>query len=671
MARFPRFKKRTFVIAAGIVFLSLIAAGFLFHILPEPDTLGNYIEVKATPANIQPFGSASAPLALQMNRPLIADYAGEPDTDYSPLTIRFFDMSRGTPGAWQWDFGDGTSSTDRHPVHEYRQPGIYNVTLIVTRDDGSRRVAVHEDILGITKPAGQTVHVDTLRQGFLKKGSSITFLSGNGNSFCTMNGINQQIPEGLFAKLRVNTDDAGMISIRQGNLLRFDFSDATLFVDGIQAAQGLSGDCILPSSRYLHANLTYAVIPTEGTVRQLVVGGKVIRADADNSEIVIVHDSSDKNADLTLVTYPAYFEGSAITFSLQPSVIATFTISPAEGNAPLNVSFRDESAGSPTSWAWDFGDGTRSGEQHPVHRYLSPGSYTVSLTVRNGDRTDTLTKPNAVVALPERLGANFTAFPLNGPVPLKVKFTDKSGGSPWQWSWGVMTNGSSGTVSSTTGGLFPVLHDQNPVMTFTEPGVYSVWLAVSTVYGTSEVVMPRYITVIDPYRIPDKGILIQTGKKGYITKDSCIQFTVSEAPATIGMNGGYRDLPKGALVRIEARSDQQGEIYMDKGQLLKFAFPDMALYIDGDLVAVGKIESIYVPHMTGFETALVYYLTPASAYTKVDMSGYNVLGDLDTAWIRVENLGMDSGGNLRLVLSENRTYISGAANQTVHDWIVE
>jgi len=42
---------------------------------------------------------------------------------------------------------------------------------------------------------------------------------------------------------------------------------------------------------------------------------------------------------------------------------------------------------SATSWLWDFGDGTTSNEQNPVHVYESGGFYTVTLTAtdKNGD----------------------------------------------------------------------------------------------------------------------------------------------------------------------------------------------------------------------------------------------------------------------------------------------
>ena len=41
------------------------------------------------------------------------------------------------------------------------------------------------------------------------------------------------------------------------------------------------------------------------------------------------------------------------------------------------VSFADESIGNITRWKWDFGDGTTSDEQHPIHVYEEPSVYYV------------------------------------------------------------------------------------------------------------------------------------------------------------------------------------------------------------------------------------------------------------------------------------------------------
>jgi len=47
-------------------------------------------------------------------------------------TVNFYDYSRFFPTAWQWTFGDGSSSTERDPVHVYAASGVYEVCLIVS-----------------------------------------------------------------------------------------------------------------------------------------------------------------------------------------------------------------------------------------------------------------------------------------------------------------------------------------------------------------------------------------------------------------------------------------------------------------------------------------------------------------------------------------------------------
>ena len=74
--------------------------------------------------------------------------------------------------------------------------------------------------------------------------------------------------------------------------------------------------------------------------------------------------------------------------TLTPSgLFADFTSNTTSGPSPLVVSFQDTStttAGSITSWAWDFGDGATSSQANPTHTYGAPGTYTVTLTVTDG-----------------------------------------------------------------------------------------------------------------------------------------------------------------------------------------------------------------------------------------------------------------------------------------------
>jgi PKD repeat protein len=45
--------------------------------------------------------------------------------------------------------------------------------------------------------------------------------------------------------------------------------------------------------------------------------------------------------------------------------------------------FNDASLDNPTTWAWDFGDGSTDNVQNPTHVFVNAGTYTVQLTVSN------------------------------------------------------------------------------------------------------------------------------------------------------------------------------------------------------------------------------------------------------------------------------------------------
>lgn len=72
--------------------------------------------------------------------------------------------------------------------------------------------------------------------------------------------------------------------------------------------------------------------------------------------------------------------GTFVATQLNENTHASFSADQTSGSAPLTVRFTDTSTGNPTSWKWEFGDGTSSNDQNPTHTYSGPGEYTVALT---------------------------------------------------------------------------------------------------------------------------------------------------------------------------------------------------------------------------------------------------------------------------------------------------
>ena len=85
---------------------------------------------------------------------------------------------------------------------------------------------------------------------------------------------------------------------------------------------------------------------------------------------------------------------------------ADFSANVESGATPLQVAFTDLSSGHPTSWSWDFGDGTTSTSRNPNHTYVNPGIYSVALTASNGSGSDTKTR-TAYITVTEPLLSQF------------------------------------------------------------------------------------------------------------------------------------------------------------------------------------------------------------------------------------------------------------------------
>ena len=72
-------------------------------------------------------------------------------------TIQFFDVSNELDGVieeWLWDFGDGSTSLERSPVHRYTNEGKYTVTLTVIDNDGASS-SIKKDLMLVDPSPGE------------------------------------------------------------------------------------------------------------------------------------------------------------------------------------------------------------------------------------------------------------------------------------------------------------------------------------------------------------------------------------------------------------------------------------------------------------------------------------------------------------------------------------
>lgn len=151
---------------------------------------------------------------------------------------------------------------------------------------------------------------------------------------------------------------------------------------------------------------------------------------------------------------------------------ADFSANRTSGLSPLDIQFTDKSTGGPTSWQWNFGDGSTSSAQNPGHTYDDVGVFSVKLTASNDAGTSTKVMTD-YITIGEGIAADFTYTPTSGAVPLTVQFTDQSKDTPITYLW----NFGDGYFSDA----------KNPAHTYTRAGTFNVTLSVAGATGASNV----------------------------------------------------------------------------------------------------------------------------------------------------------------------------------------
>lgn len=166
-----------------------------------------------------------------------------------------------------------------------------------------------------------------------------------------------------------------------------------------------------------------------------------------------------------------------ITVYAKPTV--DFSASATSGCYPLPVQFTDLStpgSSSISSWQWDFGDGSSSALQNPVHTYTAGGNYNVTLRVINNSGCATTLSKTQYIKINSGVKANFSnTSPSSCAVPVTIDFTNQSTGTGnlnYVWDFG---DGNTSTIES-------------PSHQYSVTGTYSVTLIVTNDAGCADTI---------------------------------------------------------------------------------------------------------------------------------------------------------------------------------------
>jgi PKD repeat protein len=307
----------------------------------------------------------------------VADFTGSPTSGDAPLTVDFTDLSTNATG-WSWDFGDGVgTSTQQNPSYTYNNEGTYTVTLTASNACGSD-IATKVDYISVTVPVETKAYAQ----------SEVTALGTTTGSFANTyasDNVYQVITEALSTshprKTTSEAEHTWTFNLGSGG------SNMTFYLEAYRPANSDGDDFVF---EYSTDGATFLSLVTVASATEQVyslgvpglTGTVYVRVTDDNR----AWDLTSLDAVFVDEMYFSYESGPV-------PPVADFVGTPIAGQPPLTVNFTDLSTGSPTTWAWDFGDGVgTSTAQNPSYTYNNVGTYTVSLTVTNAYGSDSEVK---------------------------------------------------------------------------------------------------------------------------------------------------------------------------------------------------------------------------------------------------------------------------------------
>ena len=425
----------------------------------------------------------SAPVTISVLELPAAAFNATPTEGNAPLAVQFTDESTGNVTAWAWDFGDGTwfnttNPVERNATHTYTNVGTYNVTLNASNAYG----------YNISAPVTITV-LEPPAAAFT---ANVT--EGNAPLAVQFTDTSSQTPTSWFWDFGDETNSTEQhpvhtyespgiynVSLTASNAYGFSIETKTdyIIVLAPPVANFTANVTVIPVGAAVQFNDT----STGNITTRSWAFGDDTNTSTEQNPVHIYTSPGTYTVNLTVSNaYGEDTESKVAYIDVGYPPAANFTANVTEGNAPLTVQFNDTSTGEPTNWSWNFGDGTNSIEQHPIHTYTAVSNYTVTLNASNAYGYD-VSAPTQIIVL-EPLVAGFNATPTEGNAPLVVQFTDESTGNVTTWLW----NFGDGNTSDV----------QNPAYTYTEPGNYTVNLTATWPGGSGTKTKPEYITVLEP-----------------------------------------------------------------------------------------------------------------------------------------------------------------------------
>lgn len=436
-------------------------------------------------------------------------------------------------GSWQWVFGDGDSSTVQHPSHFYADTGTYHVKLIV-QDSENCRQDTTKDVVIYSLPVAAFTHelvicanadaqFNDASTAAKQNMESWSWTFGDGGTAAIMNPVHVyppgNVPVTYAVSLEVTTDRQCKGSVYD-TLEIFPELAVSFRVEHFCIDNGLTrfydtspnhsnvwwywdfGDATSPS---FAQNPTHSYFEN-GTYIVTLKARNAIGCSATARDTITLTDPPVVNFD-----NPDLCEDAPFQFSDNTAI---------------------DSSDSIISWNWNFGDGTSSTLQNPVHVYSQDSAYNVILSVATLNECASFAQ-KTVDVLPPPV-ANFDFTPKYGAAPLTVSFINLSANATqYNWDFG---DGS------------PLSDLRNPVHTYTQNGAVVIKLVATNLAGCSDTVSRLLNVTVSIFDISLDRIILSRqngdcsiGMQAVITNRGTVEISSFDIQAHSSVGGTIED----------------------------------------------------------------------------------------------------------------------------------
>ncbi len=401
-------------------------------------------------------------------------------------SVHFTDATTGNVSTWDWDFGDGVTSTLQNPVHLYPASGNYTVTLIVNAGTSNADTTTG-NVLIVSQPSFSMTYanayinaptlfysvVNTLNSTCSVNAYKWTFgdpASGSNDTSALANPTHNYTVAGSYT-VRLRVQFSCLVNCSSGMGNGWDSLDLQLTVGANQqivAQFSAPPACENQCAQLMNAGSHSTYAPINDYAWDFGDGSPVFHGPIPPCHTYPV--ATTFMASLTVTDDSSHTATTMFPVTVNPMPIVNINASTFTACEQESVCFQPivtTTMGGPLavcSYAWDFGDGSFDGTPNPCHVFPAPGIYNVCLTVFTCDGCMGMSCTQITVSpLPT---VDFSETDCGA---LTKCFTDLSIGSiaAWNWTFG------DGNLANT----------QNPTHAYAIDGTYTTKLVVTTTTG--------------------------------------------------------------------------------------------------------------------------------------------------------------------------------------------